>query len=493
MRRGDHIEPRRVLAAHAAGLTLAIAAVYACLFTYAAGQLDLKADFSYYRTARPSESTKKIASSLQDQVKVIIFFPSVSEVGQEVYSYLSELGRSCPKFVYESHDRLLEPALANEWKVTEDGVVVLARGATLEMMNVGIDLESARERLKMLDVDFQAKLLKVSRAMRRAYWTVGHGELNEAGAGAGTRSANLLRKKLESEGYIMNDLDLGLSSKSEVPKDGGFVAVLGPSRGLSPGEVATLEKYAHEGGHLLLALDPDARIDLDSLAAIAGLTYDPTLLVNETQHMRGRSNDTDRRILVTNKFSSHASVTTLSRNENRAFVIFAGAGALERRADSAFPTDFAIKAHGNTFADTNGDFQLQAGEKKDSYNLAAAVSTAVPADSKVNTAESGMRIFVLSDADVMSDAQFENAHNVTLVVDAVRWLAGEESSSAATSTTEDVGVEHTKQGDLMFFYGTIVLIPTLVLGGGLFSVRRARKKPIAARSVGARLPEERVI
>src|SRR6185436_6496244 len=84
MRRAAMIEARRVKAALRSGLVLAAAAIYGALFTYTAGELDYKVDFSFYRTARPSESTKNIAASSSEPIVVRVFFPQLNEVGNEV-------------------------------------------------------------------------------------------------------------------------------------------------------------------------------------------------------------------------------------------------------------------------------------------------------------------------------------------------------------------------------------------------------------------------
>ena len=49
-----------------AAIILSFALLYSALFTYAAGELDSKVDFSYYRTARPSESTRNVAASASE-------------------------------------------------------------------------------------------------------------------------------------------------------------------------------------------------------------------------------------------------------------------------------------------------------------------------------------------------------------------------------------------------------------------------------------------
>jgi hypothetical protein len=477
MRRAENIEGRRVLFAESAGLTLALAATYGALFTYAASELAIKADFSYFRTSRPSDSTKAIVRSLEDPVKVNIFFPHLNDVGHEVAAYLKDLSRVGPKFTFEVHDRLLEPNLAKDWKVTQDGVLVVARGPTEETLNFGVEMEGARPKLKSLDTDFQKVLLKVSRETRTVYFTTGHGELNESTDAAEGRAAGVAKKLLESQNYTVKDLGLAQGLGIEIPKDATIVAVLGPSRPFLPGEIASLKKYVSGGGHLLLALDPDPNIDLEPLADLGELTFAPAPLANEKVHLRRRFNDSDRTILVTNRFSSHASVSTLSRNAARANVVFAGAAQLESKQGSTagYSTDFAVKAMPDTFIDQNRDFQMQPAEKKATLNIAAAVSKRLNQGDDPK-AQKEIRIFALGDVDALSDVVLGNEANALLLIDAVRWLGGEESFTGAISTAEDVKIEHTKQKDLVLFYSTIFGVPSIVLGLGLLLSRRGRAK-----------------
>jgi len=199
-------------------------------------------------------------------------------------------------------------------------------------------------------------------------------------------------------------------------------------------------------------------------------------LANDKVHLRRRFNDSDRTILVTNRYSSHASVSTLSRNAARANAVFAGAAALESKPGNAFPlTDFTVKAMPDTFVDQNRDFQMQPSEKKATLNLAAAVSKKIGAGEDPKT-QKEMRVFALGDADAVSDVVLGNEANAILLIDAARWLGGEESFAGAIATAEDVKIEHTKQKDLVLFYSTIFGIPSLVLGLGLLLSRRGRTK-----------------
>ena len=478
MRSAAMIEARRVRAAIGSGLVLAFAAAYAALFTFTAGELDLKADFSYFRTARASESTKKVAAAATDPITVRAFFPQVNEVGAEVMGYLRDVSAGAPNLKIEAHDRLMVPAIAKESKVSADGVLVLTRGPSRESVSIGVEMKSAAGKLKTLDGDFQKALLKVLRAAHVAYVTTGHGELTDGNKDAGEgRTAKSLRKLLESQNYTVKELGLTQGLGTDVPADATLVAVVGPTQAMLPEEIASLERYAARGGHLLLALDPEAKIDHGPLAAVAGLSWNPTLLANEKQMVARRHNKSDRGILVTNRYSSHASVSTLSRNAQRAPVIFPGASSLEKREGAGdFKIDFAVKSLGDAFEDKNGDFERQPDEKRAAYNLVAAVSrAAAPAPGAKGGDKAEMRAFVLADADAISDAAFGHEPNIFLLADALRWLGGEESFAGAISNAEDVRIEHTKQKDVIWFYATILGAPGSVLGLGLFIARRQKK------------------
>ncbi|WP_437594704.1 Gldg family protein [Sorangium sp. So ce1000] len=475
MRRAERIEGRRVRAATLSGVTLAFAAVYSALFVYGASRLDLKVDFSYYRTARPGESTKRVAESLTEPLKITAFFPQQNEVGAEVEGYLREVKAASPQITVEMQDRLLVPALAKDAKVTQDGVIVLSRDSSRETLNVGSDIKSAGAKLKSLDADFQKVLLKVIRPQRTAYLTVGHGELNESASAPEGRTTKNLRKLLESQNYVVKDLGLAQGLGSEIPKDASVVIVLGPQKAFLPEEVAALKKHADEGGHLLLALDPDAKVDLDPLAGAVGLTWKPEILANDRVYVRRRYNDSDQAMLVTTRYSSHASVSTLSRHSQQAPTIFPGASSLDKRDGGDLKIDFVVRSLGETYADANGNFKFDAdSEKRSAYNLAAAVSKELAPGGDAKDKKE-LRAFVVADADVFTDAAFRNEPNIVLALDALRWLGGEESFAGEITTSEDVRIEHTKEKDQVWFWATILVAPAMVLGLGLFITRRGRR------------------
>jgi hypothetical protein len=542
MRRAERPESRRVKAAAMAGAALGMVVVYGSMLVYASSGIDKKWDYSYFKTSRPGESTRKIAGSLSEEIRVVAFFPDVNEVRSEVESYLKDLASTSPKLKVEVKDRLLAPKLAKELRATQDGVVILSKGTATYPLTIGADLEQARAKLKTLDRDFQEQLLKAVRSRKTVYFTVGHGEINEAAKGAAEaegRTASIAKTLLQKQNVTVKDLGLGQGLGSEVPADADAVVVLGPSDGFSPPELDALKRFADRGGHLLLALDPEGASQLNvvgvqqtpettpaapaaspaspaakpaasgsaarppapppqgpapphlaALANVAGVTLLPDLLANETNHIRVRSNDSDRTRLQTNSFSSHASVSTLSRNAPRAAIVVFGAGGLDKPQGAQGKVDFTVRTPGGTFNDANKNFKLDKdAEKAQTYNLAAAVSRPIagsaepPApdpkdkdkkdkDKKPEAKE--MRAFVIADVDAFSDLVMSNViGNQVLFVDAMRWLVGEESWAGQINTEEDIRIEHTKQQDLAWFYATIFGVPGLILGAGLLLRRRA--------------------
>lgn len=501
MRRAERPEGRRVLAAAVSGGVLAAAAVYGSLLVFAADGVELQVDYSYFKTSQPSESTRKIAASLEEDVRVTAFFPDVNEVRNEVSSYLAELSRGVPKLKVETVDRLLEPQKAKDLRASQDGVLVVSKGTTHRSLNLGTDMKTARPKLKTLDRDFQDLLLQVARSRRTAYLTVGHGELNEAkGAAANEgREGQGIRQLLQRQNYSVKDLGLNQGLGRAVPDDAAVVLVLGPTRPFAPEEIASLKKYAEGGGKLFLALDPEApgdegQIDpaahsrsLTALAEVVGLEFSATVLANERHHVRRRFNDSDRVMLVTSSFSSHAAVSTLSRGAPRSAVVVSGSGSLEKGAAAPpdLKVDFAVRAPTGTFGDLDGDFAKGAEESAKTYNLAAAVSRKSEAASGAEAEadpdgkrppSDEMRAFVVADADAVSDLFLVKApNNPLLFLDPIRWLGGEESFAGEVNVEEDVRIEHTKKGDQLWFYGTIFGAPALVLGVGLVMSRSSRR------------------
>jgi hypothetical protein len=244
---------------------------------------------------------------------------------------------------------------------------------------------------------------------------------------------------------------------------------------------------------------------LEALADAVGLDFDATLLANARYHLPDRYNPSDRVLLGTNRYSSHASVSTLSRYSQEAVVVLPGAGSLRAKQGTPYKVDFTVRSMPGTFSDTNKNYEFdKATEHKSTYNFAAAVTLApkqgqeskkpeakkgAPKDGKAEDVPGPdeMRAFVLTDASSLESPLLRRLRaNQLLFADAVKWLGGEESFAGEVNSEEDVRIEHTRQEDLVWFYSTIFGFPALVLGGGLLLAQRRRRRKRAPRAAAAK-------
>jgi ABC-type uncharacterized transport system len=361
--------------------------------------------------------------------------------------------------------------------------------------------------------------VKLLRSRRLAYLTTGHGELNDAERGeegvAEGRTASVFKQIIEQQNYRTKDLGLNQGLGKAVPDDADVVFILGPLSPFAPEEIAALSRYAAAGGKIFMALDTDGvntaaaggltaaapqggapdRAWLVELAAAVGAEYVPVELADEERSLVRRNDISDRGILPTNRFSSHASVSTLSRNSARAGVVVAGAGYFNKSDTGKFQAEVTVRTFPSAFADTDGDFKQGANEPKTVYNLGVALTSAkapgatdksAPAakDPKLEdvlkpdpSAAKEMRAFAFADADAFSDLLMGRVPgNQMLAFDAIRWLAGEESFAGEIESEEDVRIDPTKQKDVAWFYATIFGVPVCVLLAGVLVSRRARRK-----------------
>ena len=478
----DLASVKRSLASSAI-LAMSIATVFALNFI--ASQNDKKVDLSYFKTTKPSESSIEMVKNLRDSLKVTLFYPTADEVGAQVRSYFAELQGHSKHIELAVVDQVIERALAKKHAITDNGIVLFERKGQHHQLLVGTKLRSAKAKLRKLDMEFQEAFLKLSKAQKVAYLTVGHEERGrDKRDGVKGSSINDLRTVLTKLNYRIKDLGIGQGLANEVPKDASVVIVAGPRKPFLAAELAALKSYLRGGGRALLLLDPEGEAPCDELLAAFGLKYVAEPLANDRLYAKVTFTEADRYAIYSNRYGSHASVKTLSRFAQRATTVLFGAGHLQKvpTQDGSNPR-IAFTLHGMPFTwnDRNQNRQFDGGEeKRGSFELAAAVAMpplGAPATAKAKPGSPNeMRLFVLADSDALSDQLFRHLGNAQLFIDAIKWLGGDDKLIGAPSSEEDVRIVHTRKADQLWFYLTIFAVPTLVLAGGLGYTRRRRKR-----------------
>ncbi len=495
-----HVDAYRVAQMATAGLTVALAISLSFVTCSVATNRNIRKDVSYFKTSSPGSATVNIVKSVPEPITVLLFFPSSNEVLTEVRGYFDSLADKAGNVTVEVHDHMVSASLAEKYKVKDNGTIVLIKDKKSEKITVNKDIKRARRReLRTLDSKVQAAVMKVVRAKRMVYMTVGHGELNDPSAigPLGFKDprmkAGLIKKILGVLNYQVKDLSVA----GEIPDDATMVIMLAPRTDLLPQELAAIDRYLARGGSLLLAMDPRSMMHLGLLKGRLGVEFHRQQLADDRSFLRQRGNVADRVFLVTNQFSSHASVTTLSRLRSKLRMPFVQAGHFtdapftsgddgkpdaadkkKRKRNKKGPKrTWIIRSMPTTFVDVNKNFTFDKGsEKRGRYNLAGAIEDPTAKPATADKKAHGMRAIVVADVDVFTDiVQGQVRLSQAFFADSVKWLGGEEQFAGVTSDERDIPLKHTRGKDVVWFYGSIVGAPFLVLALGLLSGFRRRK------------------
>jgi len=491
------------------GLSVALAAAFLMVTCNVANQRNVQRDVSYFKTSAPGDSTKAIAQSSQDPLKVLLFFPEANEVSEQVKDYFEALASAVGgnKIAIETHDRFFDAELAGKYKVTKDGVIVIARGTgdkeKSQTIEVETELEKARKgasKLRNFDREVNTVLMKLVREKRKAYVMTGHGEINDPESipsdmkgRVPERRTSVFKKRLGELNYEVKDLGL-IDLAKDVPDDATVVVMLAPAIPLQPAEWDALGRYLDKGGRLLVALDPKSEPGMGSLEGKLGLRYNPADLTDDQAFLPQRGTPADRRFVITTQFSAHASTTALSRSVDKGLVLI-DSGSLEdvppAHGGVAPTKTITIRSMESSFLDLNGNFAFDAtSEKRQRWNLGAAIEGPKMKDASGKDND-GWRALVFADADLFADALVQNAMGRASVVlvsgplleDSIRWLGGEEVFAGEVVSEEDKPIQHTKDQDARWFLMTIVGAPLIVLTLGIVGTRRRRKKADNKREV----------
>ena len=478
--RSPRLEIARIRDAVWSGVGLAGAVVFAFALCYVGAERDKKADLSYFRTAKPGESTRKIVQTMDQPIQIALFFPPANEVREEVAGYFDDLKKESKLLEVQSFDRDVDPQKAKELGVSGNGIVVVARGGHREQMSIGLELEGARAQLRNLDRDVQTRLLKVAKPPRNVYFVTGHGERTFDPVGDTDKRATVrdMREFLTQQGYTVRQLGGAEGLAQDVPQDATLVIIVGPDKPLLPEESAALLRYFDKGGRLFVALDPESG-DAHELLGPLGIKYVTTVLCNDQAAARKANQISDRQNIVVSTFSSHPSVTTLGRYGGRAPLIMLGAGHFEEQKDKPKDNavDVTVRAHPATWNDLNGNFAFDApAEQRRTYELAMAITRKGKAAGKDKSDEG--RVILVGDSDIVSDGVIKAYGNPAFLIDGVKWLVGDEGITGEVTNENDVPIVHTKKQDQVWFYGSSFLAPALVLVIGFFAVGRKRGRAV---------------
>lgn len=461
--------------AMAAGLSAALGISLVFPMNYVANAHNVEWDVSYFKVSKPGTSTLALVQGLEEPVEAYLFYPAGSDVGRELRPYFEAIeAQSGGKLVVSVVDQAVDPKLAEDLKIRENGWVVFRKGEQSEKFKLAVEMDKARRDLKKLDETVQKNLLKISRGPRNAYILTGHGEASAKEKENPLRKLNTLKQVLEAQNFKVKNFGAMEGSAVAVPDDAAVLVISAPEKAMLPEEVAAVEAYLQRGGRLLILAAPDTD-PMTDLTAWLGLSVGRFPVANAQAFLPQQRGVADRVLLLTNRFGTHEITSTLSKYSGQATVLLPEVAAITEVPNGHGKATVLLRSPENSWIDLDGDRQLGPTEKADTYNLAYAVSDKVIAPTDGGNKE--WRAVVIGDVSVFADRVLDWQGNGQLFLDTSRWLVGDEDISGTIENEEDVKIEHTREEDAVWFYGTIFGVPLLVLGFGMvFTTVRRRAK-----------------
>ncbi len=477
MAKAPVMETGRIQEATNAGLGMGFVLIFAFSLQYVVSERDVKRDFSYFRTARPGEATKRLVNSLDEPLEVFLFFPPASDASTYVQAYFDELKEGSSMLKVQLLDQALEPVKSKELGVSNNGSVVFKKGGRKETLFLGVEAEKARTQLRGLDVEVQKRVLQIAKSKRTVYMTSGHGERTQDPI-ANEQRANIdiLWRTLQDQNFEVRTLSAAEGLGQDVPRDAAAIFIIGPTSAFTEPEAKALVEYGKRGGKLFIAIDPEAGLTFPELLTPLGLSFKAEVLTDDKSfaRMRPQASPSDRRNVGTRTFSSHPSVNYLSRSQQPVLLVGAGPLTELQTHPADLVIDMALRTQSTTWNDLNSNFEHDAPtEVRQAYGVLSAISRRAAS----NKLEEELRALVLADSDVIADEVLPLLQgNQYLVVDGLKWLLGDEALQGSTNTELDLPMTRTRKEDSVWFYGTTFLAPVLVLGLG-FVVRRRTSRP----------------
>lgn len=465
-----------------AGASVIIVVGILIAINYLASRQNKRWDLTASKEFSLSEQTVKVVRNLDAPVRILVF---AQEPDFDRYrDRLREYEYNSKKLSVEYIDADKKPVLARQYQVQSYGTVVLEYKDRTE--RVTSDTEQ----------DLTNGLIKViTGRQKKVYFVQGHGEkdtVNSERTGYNTIAAALGRENFTVDKLV-------LAQQSEVPSDASIVIVAGPKTDVFPQEVDALRKFLRKGGKAFFLIDPPDKGETGSLPNLSGLLHDWDIeignnIVVDVSGM-GQLIGTDASVPVAASYPSHP--ITERFNFLTAYPLARSVspitGGVEGRNAQTF-----IETSPRSWAETDinqlvtsGKVALEEakGDKPGPISVAAAVSapapepaetpasqdkTAAVAD-KSESQKPETRVAVIGDSDFAANFGLGIQGNRDLFLNTVNWLAQQENMIAIRPREpEDRRITLTADQQRRIFWLSLVIIPGLIFGSGVYTWWRRR-------------------
>ncbi len=403
-----------------------------------------------------TDQTTKVLEMVKSPLKFTLF--SKREEWGPIMNVLKMYQAKSTKISVDAIDTDLRPDLVKSKGITANGTVIINYENKDSSFVISDELSVTNALLKALR-DEKTVL----------YFITGHQELDCGDATP--EGISMLCEKLRAQNYEIKTLNL--AEVKEVPRDASAVFVLGPISGYFPDEAKRLEEYLVRGGSFFLALAPAFKAELyDNLVMLGkpyGLQLGKDVVVDRVSTVQGG----EATIPIISKYDEGHPVTA-GFNFRTVFPLSSSVSTIEGN-DSAtllaltspFPGSWA---ESDLKGVTEGTAKFE--EKKDRKGPIGLLGVGEKVGSEGN---SDSRFVLLGSSSFLLNAYQGQSGNPTLFLNSTSWMLNDEGIiSLNRPGTEEFPVILSAQHIQLIFVISILLVPIIFFGAGIFVYRRRR-------------------
>ncbi len=398
-----------------------------------------------------SPQTIQLLRGLKTDVNAVAFYRGDQPGKPVAEDLLKQYARySNGKLTWKSVDPDREPGLARRYGVESYGTIVLETKAKSEKV-----LDAEEEKLTN-------GLVKVTREGKRVVYVVqGHGEAEVANTERPGFSE--AKSAMEKSNYEVKPLVLAREGK--VPADAVVVILPGPRNDLFPPELEALDTYIGRGGKVLAMVNPFQNEGLKKYLVKYGFQLDDDLVI-ETNPI-GRLFGIGPEVPIVQQYESHpitrdmGGVTTL-------FPLTRSVAAL-KTPPKGVNVQLLARTSPESWGETNRADLERGVAKPDPQDLKGPLAVAA-----VATIEKA-RIVVYGTSNIAANQFLNIQGNRDFFLNTVSWLAEEEDQiSIRPKDVKQTPVFMSENQAKAVFFLPVVVLPALVLAGGIAAVVRRR-------------------
>jgi len=396
-----------------------------------------------------SAASASLLARMPGPIHVRAFVSRNERLREAVRQLVDRYERAHPSVTVEFIDPQREPRMAERYRVSKDGELIIEYGERHEKVQ-GLSEATLTNALARLARQGSGWLA----------WLEGGGarDLN----GASRRDLGNFSAHLRSLGIQVQALSL--ANVTHVPENVELLLVPQPAEEWPNAAAAAVRDYLGRGGNLLWLADPGGP-RLGALEELLGVAPESGLLVDPGSRLDGRPTP---EFVVVSSFASHPVAAALSP-----FAAFPTATSLAWEAREGWQVR-GLAATGLRAWRETGNLDQAVSFDADE-DVPGPLDLAVALQRPSPKSDASQRVLVFGDADFLSNAYLGLGANRTLGSNAVNWLSDDAQLVDVPSVmAPDLDFAPGQPARALIALGAPLLLPLGLLGFGLARWRRRR-------------------